>query len=735
MGAIINTSAGSHIEGVRTVSDGPEPNGTIATDAALFLKLQGWVKASLNRHSDWYREAEECFGFVAGRSLDGKGQWPGTSWDEMKATGRQPIEFNRVGPIVDAICGLEVNNRQEVKYRPRTQGDATVNERLSSLGEWARDEAHAEDEESEMFRNAVICGRGATETRLDFTDEPTGKIVVDCLDPLECGVDPAARKPSLAGRRYSWRYRDFPADEAKAMFPGVEAAALHANWARRIDIEDGGEGNKTDYPDETRAALKDDIAPKTVRVVQIEWWESESTMLYATPDADEPQEMTREAWELLGEDEREGLNAQRSDKRRFFKAFLGRAGVLEKTEIETFQIQWTTGRYDRNRGYHYGVVRPMRDPQMLSNKTLSQVLHILNTNAKGGLVIERGAFHNPRDAEKDWSNPSKTVILNDGGMAKWKERTAPQIPASLVQLQEFSLSSIRDVTGVSVEMLGLADRDQPASLEYQRRQSAMTILAGLFNSLRLYRKMHGKALLAQLKLLPPGVLVRVLIDPEQAQMQFQQQMMQWQQAAQMAQQRGQQPPPQPEPPGAEFMSSTKVGEVFDPAKFGLGPDARFDVIVDETPSSPNQKEATWAALQPFMDSLPPSAIPIALKYSPLPETAAKELGDAITEAAQGPEVPPEMQQAMQEGQERIAELEQENAALKQRGEVEVAKVVVADKDAETRRMAAMANIGQAQEPDEGGIEELRAAVMTLAENQQAIMRAIGGPNAGNQIAG
>jgi hypothetical protein len=190
--------------------------------------------------------------------------------------------------------------------------------------------------------------------------------------------------------------------------------------------------------------------------------------------------------------------------------------VLDVSDIACFQINWTTGRYDRNRGYHYGVVRPMRDPQMLSNKTLSQVLHILNTNAKGGIIIEKGVFANPRDAEKDWSNPAKTIIVNTGGLDKIKDRTSPAIPPALVQLQEFSLSSIRDVTGASVEMLGLADRDQPASLEYQRRQSAMTILASLFNGLRHYRKLQGKTMLEQLKLLPPGVLVRVLIDPQVA---------------------------------------------------------------------------------------------------------------------------------------------------------------------------------------------------------------------------
>jgi hypothetical protein len=323
-----------------------------------------------------------------------------------------------------------------------------------------------------------------------------------------------------------------PTDEAKAMFDGVESVALNATWAGKIGTADGGEGNKTDYPDETRAGLRDSTKPKTVRIVQIEWWERECSYLIAVPGSEQPQEVSQDAYDLLQEQTaklppEQQPQSQKVERRKYRKAFLGKSGVLDVSDIGCFQINWTTGRYDRNRGYHYGVVRPMRDPQMLSNKTLSQVLHILNTNAKGGLIIEKGVFANPRDAEKDWSNPAKTIIVNEGGMDKIKDRTAPQMPQALVQLQEFALSSIRDVTGASVEMLGLADRDQPASLEYQRRQSAMTILASLFNGLRHYRKLQGKTLLEQLKLLPPGVLVRVLIDPEQAAAQFGQAMQQW----------------------------------------------------------------------------------------------------------------------------------------------------------------------------------------------------------------
>jgi hypothetical protein len=661
------------------------PTPDVADDPALFRRLKGWVKDSLDRHGDWYKEAKECFGFVAGRSLSDGGQWPGDSWQEMIDSGRQPVEFNRTGPIVDAICGMEVNNRQEVKYLPRTQGDATVDERLTSLGKWARDEAQAEDEESMMFRDAVICGRGFTETRIDFDEEPTGKIVIEQLDPLECGVDPASKKPNFANARYVWRYRDIPTDEAAAMFPGIIAATLDAGWAKTWDTKDGGEGNKTDYPDETRAGLRDDKPRKQVRLVQIQWWERESVVMVAHPAlGDQPVEMQPDEWEGKQESMPDAQTAK-VERRIYYQAFLGRDSIIEKQPLKCFTIRATTGRLDRNKGYHYGVVRPMRDPQMLANKTLAQVLHILNTNAKGGLIIEKGVFANPRDAEKDWSDPSKTVVVNTGGMEKIKPRVAPQIPQALVQLQEFSISSIRDVTGVSVELLGMADRDQPASLEYQRRQSAITILASLFDGLRRYRKLQGITLLEQLRQLPPGVLVRVLIDPRQAQATFEQQMLQWQQAAQQAQAQGQEPPPKPQPVEEQFKDPR--GEAYDPAAFGLDDEsARFDIIVDEAPSSPNQKEATWAAIQPFLASAPPNVIKVALKYSPLPETAAKELGDALDASQQGPQIPPEVQKGIQDGQQKIAELEQENQQLRQDQTVEAAKIDVAQQDAGTRRL-------------------------------------------------
>jgi hypothetical protein len=176
----------------------------------------------------------------------------------------------------------------------------------------------------------------------------------------------------------------------------------------------------------------------------------------------------------------------------------------------------------------------------------------------------------------------------------------------------------------------------------------MSILAPLFDAFRRYRKTQGYILIDCLRRLAPGVLVRVVQRREDAAAGRSPAATAGSGSAKSA---GDSPSRKGEPRAHSNRSIPLISG-------STRKQDRFDVIVDEAPSSPNQKEQTWAALQPFMAGLARTrkAIAVALKYSPLPLSAAQELAEAMTDNG----LPPEVQQQMQQGQQLIAQLHQEN---------------------------------------------------------------------------
>jgi hypothetical protein len=178
---------------------------------------------------------------------------------------------------------------------------------------------------------------------------------------------------------------------------------------------------------------------------------------------------------------------------------------------EGFTFKFITAKRDRNRKMWYGLWRAMKDPQRWANKWLSQILHIINTNAKGGAFVETNALKDPRKAEEQWAASNPLIELNEGGINKIKERTPAQTPAGLDKLMMFGFESAPFVTGVNLEALGLANREQAGVLEQQRRKAAFGILAPLFDALRLYRKENGAMLLYFIRsFISDGRLIKVI---------------------------------------------------------------------------------------------------------------------------------------------------------------------------------------------------------------------------------
>jgi hypothetical protein len=622
-----------------------EKVGSDATDNSEVEGIRKRWKEAKDNLADWRQEAREDFAFVAGH------QWAQEDIAKLKEQGRPAVTFNRIGAMVDAVGGLEINNRQETRYYPREMGDVQANEIFTEAGKWARDQCYAEDEESDAFQDAAVCGIGCTESRMDYDEEPDGKILIERMDPLEVFWDPAAKKKCLSDARYVFAARWMDKDEIKAKWPGAE------DFFYTDDLKD----HQTPHNADRAFLYEGDELDKEVRknqalVLHYQCYKLEPYYRALDPfinqlvDLDETKfkalqkNVKKMGGDLVEAGGKTGANQipyVKQRKKVYYRAFLIGDKILGGDKLERspcqegFTLKFITGKRDRNKNQWYGIVRAMKDPQRWGNKFFSQIHDILAKNVKGGAFVEEGALVDPRKAEEQWASANPLIQVKEGAIEKIKERAAANYPTGLDRMMMFSFESMPFVSGINLEALGMANREQAGVLEETRKKAAMAILAPLFDALRRYRKEQGKVLLYYIReFLTDGRLIRILGNGGKA----------------------------------RYIPLTKDAGT-----------TQYDVIVDQSPSSPDFKEKVWAALNQVLPIMLKQGMPVpasVYQYSPLPSDVAEEMAQASA-GKLPPEVEAKFQQLQGELQKAGQALQKEkeaNAAMRLDHTVDMAKL-------------------------------------------------------------
>lgn len=580
-------------------------------------------------YKKFLKEAKLDYGFYGGH------QWNEEDSRLMDLERRPYVTFNQTRPVVDVVVGSEITNRFDIKYLARSPGDEsreTAGRLMTETVRYIRDRCRAPQYESKAFWDMVVCGLGCIEVYEDYERDPDGETVIKRVSPFYMRPDPFARECNLRDKKYVIRRAWISKKDLKFMWPdSYEKVFDNVGTVDSIGTP-GAMGIQRIAGYSAKDAGFFDSKSKEFLVNDYQYYERKKWWRIQNPISSDIQEIydiqkkrdavvsivrqaEAESFPLTDQWQDEFINEL--PRREYWRAYVCGDVVLSKTKIKTnnFTYFFLTGFEDHDEKITkwFGLMRPMRDPQRWANKFFSQMIYIVSTNPKGGLYYEDGAFEDEQAARRDGAAPNAWLKLLPGGFDKLHEREALSLPSGLDTLMEQAINAIPNVTGVNYFMQGLQQGDHPGVVVQKYQEQGMVILATLFDSLNQYRQDMGETLLSYIReYMPDGMIIR--INDEQG--------------------------------GDQVIEYSKDLETH-----------KFDVVVTQSPTSPNQQKEFWDMITQtnLLGQLMQMGFPVPpsiFNYMPLPDQFRKDWVQAVQQSQQQQAEQAQQQQRVQQAQEQ-----------------------------------------------------------------------------------
>lgn len=527
---------------------------------------------ALNDTSDylhrWHEGARLDFRFYA------LNQWVDKDKDFLDDEDRPALTFDKTRPIIDSVVGSEIMNRYEPKYTPRMpelEGpDPWLADAAYDLYKWIRQYSNMENHESAMFLSTMICGVGCANSYVDYEDNPDGSIFTKRVPISEMGWDPASVEPNMLDAQYVIRNKWVNEKEAASMFGPEKVEDIKSASAAGAGNENQSMGmwgrivNKV-FDDSRKSAYRSGSEDfynenrKRIRIYEMQRWERTYGTRIFLPDFT-MQGMNQS--EILDKREAETKiqdlntmimtfndNPQRSAMgipemesvryienfpvKEYIKSYHAGQEVLseEVMDLPGFSYNFTTGFedwsddwVDKKRRYYFGLMKPMRDPQRYANKFFSQAVHMFSTNPKGAMLYESDLFEDVDQASKEWNKASGMIPVLPGklnrGNKPYQQLSTNVSMNQVDQLLGHATNSISEAAGVSSQYFvgAVADLKRTAAQSIESiQEQTLTTVATPFDSLRLYKKVHGRLMLGFIQNYMDNNVISRVLGPEKAQ--------------------------------------------------------------------------------------------------------------------------------------------------------------------------------------------------------------------------
>lgn len=595
-------------------------------DDDLLVQLRAWFKEAAEAKVETVKKRRKDWKFYAGH------QWDiddATAYDKQK---RPRLTLNMIKSIIAAVAGEERDNRQEMKFYGEGQEDDPAAYGINRLVKWIMDQCGGEFSLSAQFKAGSLAGEGWVVPDVDYFDDPNGKIKIEFVKDDEMFPDPLDNHPTAEKARYTNRVRMMTDQEGEARWPGFKEKVRQRCIESKVGPETDGSGYRDIYstPNDTKSPKLYDAKKKLWAVIETWWWQIEPG--YVVVD---------EATGLLVEkspEEFDGMVQQRQQEqkdwltslmapqaapmappmapapgqpapaapgappappaqppmmpgaapqpvpvspmppaiqgtqrpvKRIYQAFHAFETLLDKQmapmpRLKRFPYVPFRAIWDPEDEEFVGVVRDIIDAQKQHNVEQSVIVQLMQLMPKASWMGPKGSFHNKAEWQEKVAQPGAMLEYN-ATRGKPEQIQTPAIPRHLIDMASERPAMMQAISGVNTDMMGIRQASDAGVTMDMRKKSALTVLAEYFDNFRHTKMALGKVLLFYIQAyITPGRRIRVL-GPE----------------------------------GATYVEMTEDMQLGD-----------YDLTVDETQSSVNDRIATLNIMQTTLPAMAKAGVPI-----------------------------------------------------------------------------------------------------------------------------
>lgn len=389
-------------------------------------------------------------------------QWSAEDKALLDAEGRPYYEFNELMPSVNSAVGYQIQNRMDIAFRPR--GGASDMEKatiLSKVVMQIADQNKLHWKETQVFSDGLIEQRGYFDIRMNFDKNIKGDIDIQFLDPRDVIPDPDAKSYDPASWADVTVSRWLLLDEIEERYgrPARDAAEKSGDDTTDFgDTDEETERNRFGINPGTGrydAYTNEKDGLKRYRVIDRQKTCMEMTKCMVFPDTGDIKAVADMTEAQIQEATAAGAkNAKRMRKRikwvvsTFSTTLHDDWGPYEDISIVPYFAYF-------RRGKTRGMIDNGIGPQQALNKAVSQFIHIINTSANSGWVVEENSLTNMETDDLEQVGAKTGVVIEyKKGATPPAKIQANQVPQGVDRLIDRATQALKDVT-VPDSMRGL----------------------------------------------------------------------------------------------------------------------------------------------------------------------------------------------------------------------------------------------------------------------------------------